>query len=230
MRDLLKKYKTFLDDKFVAYTSIFSLLLGLLYIWKGFSYGFNIWNWIIISIDFLYIPAALIFKKKIFPVFYLTYAIFIVFVIAFNKTFLYNNFSALFMICIVVLLFPKSAVPSFILYFLACCIVFAINEESLCHFLIHIVRSIWYISILLYTINNRYERKKLILNQDEKNILEQLSNGKVYQKEVEGFSENTIYRKLKKARERNGNLTRDELLSLYQQMKSSEESKQNNEK
>ena len=44
--------------------------------------------------------------------------LFIVFVIAFNKTFLYNNFSALFMICIVVLLFPKLAIPSFLLYFL----------------------------------------------------------------------------------------------------------------
>ena len=41
------------------------------------------------------------------------------------------------------------------------------------------------------------------------------SNGKIYQKEVEGFSENTVYRKLKAARERNGNITKEELLKLF---------------
>ncbi|UKI56497.1 MAG: hypothetical protein L6V90_04970 [Treponema succinifaciens] len=46
-------------------------------------------------------------------------------------------------------------------------------------------------------------------------ILEQLCDGKIYQKEVEGFSENTVYRKLKAARERNGNITREQLISLF---------------
>ena len=41
------------------------------------------------------------------------------------------------------------------------------------------------------------------------------------QKEVEGFSENTIYRKLKAARERNGNITRDQLVELYRKEKES---------
>ena len=67
----------------------------------------------------------------------------------------------------------------------------------------------------IYVLNNRFERKKLILYEDEIKILEQLRSGKMYQKEVEGFSENTVYRKLKAARERNGNITKDELLELY---------------
>lgn len=43
----------------------------------------------------------------------------------------------------------------------------------------------------------------------------QLCDGKIYQKEVEGFSENTVYRKLKAARERNGNITREQLVELF---------------
>ena len=64
-------------------------------------------------------------------------------------------------------------------------------------------------------LENQFERKTLVLYEDEIKILEQLSNGKIYQKEVEGFSENTVYRKLKAARERNGNITKEELLKLF---------------
>ena len=68
-------------------------------------------------------------------------------------------------------------------------------------------------------LNSHFERKKLVLFEDEKMILDQLCEGKVYQKEVEGFSENTIYRKLKAARERNGNISRDELVEKYRKEK-----------
>ena len=83
------------------------------------------------------------------------------------------------------------------------------------HFLIHITRSIWFIGSVFFVLENQFERKTLVLYEDEIKILEQLSNGKIYQKEVEGFSENTVYRKLKAARERNGNITKEELLKLF---------------
>lgn len=70
-----------------------------------------------------------------------------------------------------------------------------------------------------YVLNDKFRRKKLVLYEDERDILEQLSNGMVYQKEVVGFSENTIYRKLKAARERNGNLTREELVNQFRKEK-----------
>ena len=59
------------------------------------------------------------------------------------------------------------------------------------------------------------EASKTIDYLSEVKILEQLCDGKVYQKEVEGFSENTVYRKLKAARERNGNITREQLIDLF---------------
>ena len=89
------------------------------------------------------------------------------------------------------------------------------NEEILYHYFIHIARSIWFIGIVEFVLNDKFKRKRLVLFDDQKNILQQLCNGKVYQKEVEGYSENTIYRKLKAARERNGNLTRDQLVEEF---------------
>lgn len=77
------------------------------------------------------------------------------------------------------------------------------------------VRSIWFIGLEIYVLDNKFERKKLILYEDEITILSQICDGKTYQKEVKGFSENTVYRKLKAARERNGNISKEQLIELF---------------
>ncbi len=59
-------------------------------------------------------------------------------------------------------------------------------------------------------------KRKLDLTVDETSILEELSNGK-QQKEIEQFSQNTVSRKLKKARERNGVATTDELIKRFKE-------------
>ena len=82
-------------------------------------------------------------------------------------------------------------------------------------FFIHFFRSIWFLGIVIYVLDNKFERKKLILYDDEIEILSQLCDGKTYQKEVKGFSENTVYRKMKAARERNGSISKDQLIELY---------------
>lgn len=163
----------FFKDKFVLFTSVLSVILSALYVWKGFQIGFNTLAYIIIIVNFLYMPLALLFGKKLFPIF----------------------------------------------YFVVVSIAFCLNEERIYHYFIHIVRSLWFIGIVEYVLNDKFRRKKLVLYEDERDILEQLSNGMVYQKEVVGFSENTIYRKLKAARERNGNLTREELVNQFRKEK-----------
>lgn len=85
-------------------------------------------------------------------------------------------------------------------------------------------RSIWFLGIVFYVLDNKFDRKKLILYDDEVEILSQICDGKTYQKEVKGYSENTVYRKLKAARERNGNISKEQLIDLYK------EEFQNNEK
>lgn len=213
----LSRFNDFLSDNFTLFTCILSAIISVLYVGLGFEDGFNTGVWLILSINVLYIPCVLIFTKKSFPYFYMVYSLILVFILAFEKTFLFNNFSALFILSIVILYNQKLELPGYILYFISTTIAFVLNEESLVHYLSHIARSLWFIQILTVTIHRTYTRKKLILYDDEKEILRQLSNGKVYQKEVIGFSENTIYRKLKSARERNGNITRDELVELFRE-------------
>jgi len=214
-----KQIRSFFNDNFNIYTSIISLIIAFLYVVRGFSEGFNAGIIIVTGMNLIYIPLVFIFKRQGFSVFYLIYAVILIFLISMEETKLFNNYTALFMVCIVLMIRPRLEFFIWILYFASVCIAFVINEENLIHFFIHIVRSVWFIAIVSYVLNNRFERKKLILFDDEKKILDQLCEGKVYQKEVEGFSENTIYRKLKAARERNGNVSRDELVEMYRKEK-----------
>lgn len=213
--NILNDFNDFLNDHFVLFTSILSGIICVLYVCKGIYEGFFIGTWIIAAMNFIYLIVAAIFKRKCFSYFYLAYSIILVFMIAFEKTFLFNNFTALFIMCIVVMIKPQVKYIAMALYFAAVCTAFSINGESVFHFLIHIVRSIWFVGSVFFVLDNQFERKTLILYEDEVKILEQLCNGKIYQKEVEGFSENTVYRKLKAARERNGNITREQLIKLF---------------
>ncbi len=205
----------FIRKYFLLSTCILSGILCILYTARIFVEDSFVVSLIIASINLLYIPVALIFKEKCFPYFYLVYSVILVFLIAFEKTCLFNNFTALFIVCIVIMFDSKKAGIAIALYFAAVCIAFSINGESIFHFLIHMARSIWFLEIAFYVLSDRFNRKKLVLYEDEEKIIVQLCSGKVYQKEVEGFSENTVYRKLKAARERNGNISKDELIELY---------------
>jgi uncharacterized membrane protein YvlD (DUF360 family) len=213
-----KRFLNFLNDSLALQTSILSGIICLLYIWKSCLENFSVGISIVIAMDFIYIPLAIFFGRKCISYFYLFYSIALIFITAFEKTFLFNNFTALFIVCIVISLHPKIEKPALAFYFLAITISFSLNEEKLYHFLIHVTRSVIFIISVRFIMTNEFQkRKKLILSDDEIKIIEQLANGKTYQKEVTGFSENTVYRKLKAARERNGNITREQLLDLYVQ-------------
>lgn len=209
-------YRNYLKDNFVIFTSVLSGILCVLYVWKAILAKEFFWGlWIVPAVNLLYVVLAFFLQRKVFAWFYLFYSIILVFLIAFEETRLFNNYTALFLVCIVIMMKPDVKYVAISLYYVAVCIAFLINEESLMHFLIHIDRSLWFLGSIFYVLNSHFEPKKLILFEDEEKILEQLCSGKIYQKEVEGFSENTVYRKLKAARERNGNLTREQLIELY---------------
>lgn len=209
------------SDKFVLFTIVISVLLSCLYVWKGIKAEFSLFGCIIIGMNLLYVPFAILFSRKGFPYFYIFYSFFLIFSMAFEQTYLYNNYTALFIVCVVIMIQPKIRIPAIIMYFVLVTVAFAINEEILYHYFIHVVRSIWYVGLIEFVLNDKFRRKKLVLYEDERMILDQLCEGKVYQKEVEGFSENTIYRKLKAARERNGKVTREQLVDAYRNEKES---------
>ncbi len=211
----MEKVRDYIYTHFCIITAVLSAILSVLYIWKGYKEHFTIDSWIIIALNLTYCPLVFIFKKNFFVYHNLVYAIVFAFVLAFTKTYLYNNCTALFLICIVCTINPNLKKIAYPLYFTTVSIAFAINEETIYHFFIHITRSLWYISVIESITYAQVPQQKLILYEDEIKILTQLSQGNIYQKEVEGFSENTVYRKIKSARERNGNISKDELMDRF---------------
>lgn len=156
-------FDNFLNDHFILFTSILSGTLGLLYVFKGLAEGFFSGAWIISIVNFLYIPFAVFFKRKCFSWFYLFYSVMLVFFIAFEKTFLFNNYTALFVVCLVILFNPKIKFLAIFLYFIAISIAFSINGETFFHFLIHLSRSVWFFGTVFFVVKNDFERKQLIL-------------------------------------------------------------------
>lgn len=217
--DIKRVFMKFLEEKkernFVLITSVISFLLGLLYIWKGFEEGFLPVTIIVLSFCFLYIPAVMIFRRTGFIVYNLIYGIVLIFLIAFYKSLLFNNYTGLIAVFFLMIVIPKLKWISIICYGIAVCVAFALNDERLCPFFIHILRSTWLLYIFDFLIKERYSRKKLILYDDEILILKELSKNKL-QKAIalEGFSESTIYRRLKAACERN-NLSKNELIEAF---------------
>ena len=203
------------DFSFVLITSGLVLLKALLYLWKGFHEGFTVWAWILIGMCIIYIPYAFIFKRKGFAYYYLFYCCILIFVLAFTKTYLYNNYTALFIAYIIFLIKPNLKHVISIGYIILVSIAFALNEESIYHYLLHMTNGVWFYYISVFVIEQRFNRKHLILFDDEVKILTQLCNNHLQKSiEFEGYSESTIYRRLKAAMARN-HMTKKELIEEF---------------
>lgn len=207
--------KSFFVTHFLLVTSVLSFLISMLYLIKGMQTEFKPGTWFIVGVNLAYPFVAFFLRGKGIPFYLAGYAVLLVFLTAFEKTFLFNNFSALLVVFVAAMMKPKFEIPGIILYLITVTVAFVLNEESLLLFLIHVVRTLWFFVAFIYAMSLRFGHSELVLYEDEKRILDQLLDGKMYQKEVEGFSENTVYRKLKAARERNNCATRDELIELY---------------
>lgn len=210
--------KIFEDKKeknFVLITTSLSFLIALLYAWKGFQGNFHWATYAVIAMCITYIPVVWIFRRPGFSIFNLIYAAVLVFIIAFNDTYLYNNFTGLLAVFIVMMVAPKLKLAAVLLYLASISIAFALNEENLCHFFIHLARGAWLFHIFNHVLNSKYKRNKLILYDDERKILEALSKNRLQKSiEFEGFSESTIYRRIKAAMKRN-NLTKKQLIEEF---------------
>lgn len=211
----MKVFEDKKEKEFLLVTSFLSVLIGVLYIWKGFQENFYAGTYAVIAMTFLYVPAVWIFRRLGFTVFNLVYAVFLIFIIAFNDTYLYNNYTGLLAIFFSIIILPKIKWYALTLYLIAVSVAFAINEENLCHYFIHITRSVWLFYIMNHLIKTKYERRKLNLYDDERKILEALSKNRLQKSiELEGFSESTIYRRIKAAMKRN-NLTKKQLIEEF---------------
>jgi len=212
----IKKVENLEERNFLIISSVLSLVISFLYLWKGLAEGFAVPTFLVIAFAVLYIPVVWLFRKPGFLVYTILYSLMLVYLIAFHQSYLYNNFTGLLVVFVVMMVMPKYKYWALGIYFVAACVAFAFNEENLCHFLIHVVRGAWFYEIFNYVLLEKYQRRKLILYDDEIKILTELSKNRLQKSiELDGFSESTIYRRIKAACKRN-NLSKSELLSQFQ--------------
>lgn len=211
MKDFIDK-----DEKtFLITISFLSAIVSVLYIWNGLLEQFYIATYVFIGLHILFIPVVLLFRRTGFIIFTIIYAIVLVFIIAFYKTYLYNNFTGALVMMVAVLVAPKFKKMIFGIYIIAISVAFALNEENLCHYLIHIVRFTLAFYVFDFIMRERYTPKKLILYDDEIKILTELSKNRLQKSiEMDGFSESTIYRRIKAACKRN-KMTKADLLDEF---------------
>lgn len=204
------------DEKtFLITISFLSAIVSVLYIWNGLLEQFYIATYVFIGLHILFIPVVLLFHRTGFIIFTIIYAIVLVFIIAFYKTYLYNNFTGALVMMVAVLVAPKLKKMIFGIYIIAISVAFALNEENLCHYLIHIVRFTLAFYVFDFIMRERYTPKKLILYDDEIKILTELSKNRLQKSiEMDGFSESTIYRRIKAACKRN-KMTKADLLDEF---------------
>lgn len=125
----------------------------------------------------------------------------------------FYNYCSIFLLLIAVGAFPKITKPAILIYLINVSVSFSLQLLLPFSFVIHIVY------IILFYLCKTYVYKvnasvKLSLTNDEKEILNELLNGKM-QKEIELFSPQTITAKLKNARERNMCESTSELITIY---------------
>ena len=199
-------------------TGILTLIFIVLYTWKNIEYGFSMSNVLYIIVNAIYFPIILIWKRKYFCLYHVLYAYILVATIILKRTLLFNNFTAYFIVLAIAIIRPRWKTKILTGYFVISTIAFIANDQHLVNYLIHIARATYYYVIFNYFIftsfSNSISPQLLNLTTDEIEILSQMAVGRK-QKEIIGFSVNTVTKKLVNARTRNNIETTQELLIKF---------------
>lgn len=201
---------------FIHLSNLFALLHALGYVWLGVQTGFNICIFGMIILDLFYIPVSVIKSVRLFPAYLVLFSAALVFITAFITSELFNNYSALLCLFVGILLKPTRKYIFMGLYLIITAIAFVLAGDPVYFLIIHYSRALWIFLIYDFIVYVKYERKPVILFDEEIEILEQLAGGLLIKEmELNGYSERTIRRRLDAAQKRNGLKTRDELKELY---------------
>lgn len=201
---------------FIHVSSCLSLLHAFGYFWLGFQSGFTVCIIAMIILDVLYVPTTFINSVKIFPIYLIIFSCSLIFITAFITSELFNNYSALLCLFVAILILPRFKNILMGLYLIVSAVAFCVAGDPVVHLLIHFSRAMWIFIIYDFIIYVKYERKPVVLFDEEIEILEQLTNNNLLKEvELNGLSERTIRRRLDAAQERNGLNSRNELKELY---------------
>ena len=125
----------------------------------------------------------------------------------------FYNYGTIFFLLIAYGAYPRIKWTAVIVYTLNVFISFSLQKLIPISILIHFVYLGLFILITL-SVYKVKPSKTLNLKEDERHILDQLMDGKL-QKEIEGYSQQTITAKLKNAKERNMCESTTDLLTMY---------------
>ena len=155
--------------------------------------------------------STLLFYRIGFSISFLAYA----YTLIYFHTFF--NYTSFFYVLIAIKCTPKLTIPALILYVLDVIVLFGQRHLVISALAIHFTCcAIGAILIYILFINNHFGKKAikneaaLDLNVDERFILTELANGKL-QKQIEGYSVNTVTKHVKNAMLRNGCKSKAEL-------------------
>ena len=162
--------------------------------------------------------STLIFYRIGFSVVLLIYAYTLIY---FNTFF---NFTSFFCVLFAIKSTPKLTIPALILYVVDVVVLFGQRNLVISALAIHftwciIFTILFYIFFILkpkniFTEKSKQSVTKLNLNNDEKFILSELIEGKL-QKQIEGYSVNTVTKHIKNAMERNNCNSKKDLLFRF---------------
>lgn len=123
------------------------------------------------------------------------------------------NYTSFFFLLFAVYCMPNYKKPAIYLYIINCFIALTIRRMQVPAIGIHAVNCILLYLYAHYIFKPKIP-KTLVLTDAEREILQALKEG-LQQKEIDGYSQNTITRKIKNAMERNLCKTKAELLQKY---------------
>ena len=210
MNYLKKRLQIIANDSFLSLTIKIALVLSTLHIYR-ITQNLSLYEHIGKLTFCATYPLVVFFTGRKG-----SYISFFVFANFLTTTQNFSNYAAFLIIAILCIVFPKYRFYMLGIYCLDIICVGMHSDSSFSRFAIHIANCMLIYYSLKFLIKPSLLKKKLDLTVDETSILKELSQGK-QQKEIENFSQNTVSRKLKKARERNGVATTDELIKRFKE-------------
>ena len=127
----------------------------------------------------------------------------------------FYNYGSIFFILTAMGAYPKRQIPICIVFLINVVISFSLKKFIVISFIIQFIYAVLFYLLITYCFNVK-PATVLNLKDDERYILSELAKGKL-QKEIDGYSEQTISQKLKLARERNMCEKTEDLVNKYKE-------------
>lgn len=206
MHFVSKKIQALKSDQ--GFFVIFTIHLLLAFFHLVYSFKTNHWQcYVRAGFCFFIALSIFFFQRKGFSVSILLYAYTLLY---FNN---FYNYTSFVFLVFAILTTPKLTVPALIIYAANLIPALVYRQNEIPAIGIHVLNCAWVVAFIEFVVLNK-KTKTLNLTDDERLVLEKLSEGKL-QKQIEAFSPNTVTKLLKNAQERNSCRTKQELLNKY---------------